>query len=724
MTNWFAWSSNGHTALGYDAWYVGADLHVDVSLATHWSFSGNSCTLNYSGSWSGSLGRTITRSNPSSGVIWSGVWTQGYNTTATLNFSLSGFYDGSGSTCYLSFNATLGPLAPYAPDTPSVSRVSDSQINLSWGNHPTSERPYANGIGVTRYTNTAATFQVAALANEATSYSDTGLIADRKYAYTVWSTNSAGIGTSGGSAVVYTTPAAPISCAAVKSGSDIVVTWTNTSTYAVENATEVWHAADGVWDDAALITTAAGVTTWTDTAPSTAVTHTYRVRAKSPTDLVSGYSTSNVVILLTRPNAPTGLVQTNTHQFGATLDAVYATTLSFTHNPADSSALTAFEISHQVSSDGGSTWDAAVTTGKLTSAVASQVYAAATWAQNRAVRWQVRTWGSYDGTAPTYSDWSAFSTFWTSTSPVGALSGSATGTSSVLTVLGTYFDAEGSAQAAARWSLRTTGGTTLETITTSDSAKFLTYTFATHVQDATSYVVAHQVQDAAGLWSLEATQNIAITYARPATPTLVVTFQNGSVSGTITNPEGSPATSFNVVYRNGVVITALSGVAPNSGFTDPLPPLDQAVIYTVVAVSDLPSVSLVSDPQSVTTTSNGTVWLNSGPNMVMTASISRAPKLSASSNREKVLVPYDGPEDPTQYSGVAKSFSGDLKGLATAAELDALEELVNRPEPGCYRDSHGRRIFVSLLAIKYEDGAGSAILKAFSISMKRTSYSE
>lgn len=164
MTTFGPWSSNGHTDLGYDYSYSGQNLHVDVSLATHWSFDRNSCTLSWSGSWSGSVPLTITASNGQTQVIWSGDFTQAYGTTATLNFTISGFYDGTNSNSSVSFSATLNPatgqvtlssttfnmgdtvtIYPNAPDTSEQLRISwkpngGSQTYI-YGTYPTPDAP-------------------------------------------------------------------------------------------------------------------------------------------------------------------------------------------------------------------------------------------------------------------------------------------------------------------------------------------------------------------------------------------------------------------------------------------------------------------------------------------------------------------------------------------------------------------------------------------------------
>ena len=311
---------------------------------------------------------------------------------------------------------------------------------------------------------------------------------------------------------------------------------------------------------------------------------------------------------------------------------------------------------------------------------------------------------------------------------MGSLTGSGTRTSSVLVGTAGYFDAESASQTGARWTLRKLG-VTLESVTfgPADSARFLSYTFATPVQDGAVYVVAYQVQDGAGLWSVEATQTITVTYAKPATPTLTVTYSDvtGAVSGTVANPTpgAEPAAAYNVVYRDGVPLLALSGVAVNGSFTDPIPPNKSDVAYTVVAVSALPSASLTSAAQHVDTTTTK-VFLNGGPGMVMVVALPYAPKMKANPGRERVWKSYKGRAEEVLYVGVQRSTTRTLTASVTPDVVVALESLEDRLETSCYRDPRGRREFCGISDLSYTDGAGNSILQPVSIGLRRCGYSE
>lgn len=718
------WSSNGHTRLIADYWYSGNILNVNITLETHWSFSGNSCTLTWSGSWGGSQAITVTRSNPSSALLWgTGTFSQGYNTTAGLTFTITGFYDGSGSNSSVSFNPSLGPLPPNAPTIGTDTRISDAQINVTWTNNPTSDRPVTTN-NVYRLDNTSPNALVYG-GGAASSYSDTGLVADRKFSYYVDAANSAGVASSGYTNVIYTTPAAVSGVLATKDASgNIVLNWTNNSTYASEATVEIWNRGS-----TQVGTSTVGATTYTVPTPNPAVPHTYSLRVKSPTGLFSAWVDSNTVVLLARPNAPTG--QTFTAQYLSTTiaaaDATGTVTLGWVHNPVDSSGQSAFEVETQVSTDGGSTWAAAVSTGQVASTTPAKTYAANTFANNRTVRWRVRTWGLYNGTAPTYSDWSTYTTFTTSARPTAALSGSGNWTSSTLTQSGSYLDTEGSAQSGALWTLKDNLGNTLETISAgAGDPKLTTVTFATRVADGSTYTLAYRVRDGAGLWSADATKNIPVAYAKPPQPSLTVAWSDdtGAVTGQITNPAGSPAVVYNVVYRDGVPLLALSSTLPNGVFVDRIPTLNKDVVYTVVAVSALPSSSVPSAPQTVNTKSSK-VWLNGGLGMSMAVPLPYDPTLNGSQQRARKWVGYDTRPTENMYTGIQRQREYKVAGELYPDGLAALLLLEDQPQTVCYRDPSGRKDFVGFASgVGYTDGSQSPNVKAISVTLRACGYSE
>ncbi|MHB1323996.1 MAG: fibronectin type III domain-containing protein [Coriobacteriia bacterium] len=297
-------------------------------------------------------------------------------------------------------------LAPTAPGTPSLTRVSDAQQNLSWANNAATRAPYAYQV-VQRWDKASNIWYdiTGALSGAATTYSDTTTAANNEYKYRVRAVNSAGSATSTDSASIYTTPAAATNAVATKVVSDIVITWADNSI--AEEGFKVYESQDG-GAYSLLATVGAGIETYTHVAPSASVTHAYQVEAYRGS-LASARATSNTVVLLTNPLAPTLLA------IAAVFDATAAQVLTWQHNPVDGTAQTAYELRYR--EIGAPTWTDVAKTISVTS---SHTFAAATFANNKNYEVQVRTYGQYT-VAPEYSPWSASATFATSAVPIATV---------------------------------------------------------------------------------------------------------------------------------------------------------------------------------------------------------------------------------------------------------------------------------------------------------------
>ena len=194
----------------------------------------------------------------------------------------------------------------------------------------------------------------ATLGGTVASYSDTSTAANKKYQYRVRAWNGVGYSTSyATSGYVYTTPAAPTMCSAARNVTDVVVTWDNTSSH--NDYYEVWESAGGAAYTLIATPARSAGYSYTHTAPSTAVTHSYKVRAKltlmTPTLYGADSPVSNTVGISGPPNAPTGLLPS-----GVYVDAHNAILLDWNHNPVDGTAQTYREIWYRVSGGSDETW--------------------------------------------------------------------------------------------------------------------------------------------------------------------------------------------------------------------------------------------------------------------------------------------------------------------------------------------------------------------------------
>ena len=204
---------------------------------------------------------------------------------------------------------TPPPSPPPAPATLSATAVSTSQVDLSW-----SAVTEATGYRVERSTDTATWNPIANPAAGVTSYSDTGLAASTPYSYRVVATN--GEGDSPPSPVASATtntppptpPPAPASLTATAvSASRVDLSWsavTEATGYRVERSTDTT-----TWSPVA--TTAAGVTSYSDTGLAASTTYSYRVVAtgdggdSAPSPVAS--ATTAAPPDTTSPTAPSGL---------------------------------------------------------------------------------------------------------------------------------------------------------------------------------------------------------------------------------------------------------------------------------------------------------------------------------------------------------------------------------------------------------------------------------
>ena len=307
---------------------------------------------------------------------------------------------------------------PTATTDCAVSRISDAASTVSWTNHPSSGEPYGT-ITVARqyfgYGSFAAKSweAVATLGGGATSFTDGGVLQNRKYQYYTQVSNGAGNSGFDISNVIYTSPYTPLDCTRAASGGNQVISWTNRVNYA-EHGTEVWRAQDGAW--VYLTSVGSGVQTYTDVGPPNTSRWKYMVRTYSNSGLYTSFSNETSETDLappppidpgpsyTTPNPPTGL----TPNLDTVLDGAVAVTMGWAHNSTDGTPQTRFQLRHR--EVGAGSW----TTVDQASGTSSYSLPANSYATSKSVEWQVSTWG-YLTTGQ--SGWSALAT-WKTKDPI------------------------------------------------------------------------------------------------------------------------------------------------------------------------------------------------------------------------------------------------------------------------------------------------------------------
>lgn len=407
-----SWEAIGHSE-------TGATATVDIWTQNQHTWS-DTQTLNFGGSISGSVTFPNNGGDGSSTKRATRTYTYNYGGNEygsspgnrTFSASLSGAFNGITPSNSVSSKIPARPYgAPTQPASASVQRVSDETNKVTWVNKDTAGEPYDN-ILVDRiiyaygsYNGSNGNYvRVSTSGGGASSYSDSGATPNRSYRYRVAAKNSIDTTTFNYTGQIWTAPADPSGCTRTTSGANQVVTWNNNVNYG-EFQTQVWHAANGVWDSSPLATVGPSATTstYTHVGPSATVQHQYRVRAvttSGPT-LYSGYSgvTTASSGATSAPGAPTSLDPTGNQ----ILDPSDVVVLTWVHNSTDSSKQTAFSIQYRLTPGTGA-W---TTVAKTTSASSSYTFPPNTFGYTKTVEWQVQTWG----VDPTASPWSASGTF-------------------------------------------------------------------------------------------------------------------------------------------------------------------------------------------------------------------------------------------------------------------------------------------------------------------------
>lgn len=621
--------------------------------------------------------------------------------SVTISANADGLFNGGTPSKSISASIPARPWANAAATTAAaVSRTSDTQAAVSWTNHDTASAAY-NNIKLYRSTDGGAYALVATL-GVVSSYNDTTISANHKYLYRPNVLGKNGVEVTGDvtDTPIWTTPGAPTACTATKqANNDVLVTWTNHVNYA-EYLTEIQESTDGGTNWSNLNTSiASGVSSFTHVAPSTGVTHTYRVRAKtsSGTLLTSAYSAqSNTITLLSTAGAPTGLSPS-----GVARDAASAITLSWTHNPTDGTPQSKRRVQAKINA--GSYADLV----NDSSTVSSFTVTGGTWTNGDTITWKVATAGQNG----TLSAFSAESTITLSAKPTATISApGASYNNSHLVVDWSYFQAQSSAQAA--WVATLLDGSDNVLETRSDTTAATEATFATPLADGGSYSVSVVVTSAAGLTSAPGVQAFTVTYLPPAAVAIAGAFDDtaGSVALTITgdNPVVGVTEAISTVDVQRSLDGGLTWVTIATGIVLAGDPLIATVVdalpitvgtntYRAVAFSALPS-SVMSSTDDVVTSETTWGYLSTGDGFGTVARFRATPTYAVSTARAKALYHFAGRPKPVQLVGEALtttlSVSGGLSnGSGGVADFEALglaEGVV------CWRGPDGRRLFASL----------------------------
>lgn len=639
-----------------------------------------------------------------------------------INGAVSGAFNGVTPNITVSYPVPLRPYsAPSAPTSVTSTRISDTQVNLSWTNNSTSSGAYTS-IGVYRSTDGGAYALVATL-GVVTSYSDTTVSTNHKYQYKIRAINSTAGTDSSATTAVYMTPGTPTGLVATKLASgNIRLDWTGAVNYGDTAYTTRIEASQNGGAYSELTSVSGGVITYEHTSPSTAVTWTYRVRHRSTTGSLNGsYSTaSNTVVLIATANAPTGLSPS-----GVARDAAAAIALTWTHNPADGTPQSKRRVQAKVNA--GSYADLV----NDTSATSSYTVSAATWTNGDTITWKVATAGE-NGTLGAYS---AESTITLSAVPTVTISApSATYSTSTLTATWVYFQAQSSAQATWTANLYDAVGTLIETQSGTTETEV---TFAATLEDGATYSVEVTVTSAAGLTSVADTESFVVTYLPPAAVTIEATYDDdsGCMVLTITGADAEVGVTEEITtvdiqrqIDGGAWVTLATGLVLDGDpltaiIIDTAPTINGSNVYRAVAYSALPS-SAMSDEESAPTTEGYWSFLSAGEGFATIVRAKAMPTFQATASLDRALYHFADRPNPVQLDGTAESLSlaytAELRGdSSTAQEWEAMGRTAGIM---LWREPTGRRVYVSLGSVQIK--RDRAFKSGVSFSMSEVDYTE
>jgi len=600
--------------------------------------------------------------------------------------------------------------APAPAVSVTATYVSDTRVDVSW------VRPASADVTATKWDKTRIDrfsskhgwSTVGTVSGTATSFAD-GTSPDRSYYYRVHGVNNIGVAAGTLSGTVYMSPDAPSAVAATKDGAgNIIVSWVDNSD--IETSYQV--------EDGTTLVGSPAAGPFTHAAPDPMVTHQYRVRAAVPGPRYSAWSAySNTVALLGFPAAPSLL---SPNGVSVSLDA--AITLSWVHNPVDTTPQTAYELQHRVVGSGSWT--------TLTGTTAQS--RAVTYASQSNVEWQVRTKGAH----ASYSPWSALATFTATPTPTAlVVTPGATVTAPSVAVTWGYYHAGGNAQTG--WQVEVSQGATL-VASASGTGTTAAWTSPSILADGGSYSVRVRLRESSGLWSDWSVQAFTVDFPEPNASTVTATWQDGLghvlIDITAVSGGGKPATVSHDIARSvdgGLTWEPLaSGLGTVTSYLDWEAPAAGTYQYRVVAHSAAPS--MMATTVSVTVADipiNCVIWISGGHSFSRACAIAWNPQRSFENGRARTLNNFDGRSLPVETSAVhvprSIAVQADILPPAYnegAATFEELEALFDEPGPHLYRDPSGRVMYGTVSPLGASTGSQVGVYAAsFSITRSERS---
>lgn len=633
----------------------------------------------------------------------------------TVTFSASTGPVWNGGTPSVSRSHVIGARGyapPRPPKNPLAAWQRDGLTRVSWaGDYDSASglQPWS-GVSIRRWKLSEKRWEyIARVPWHVKTWDDVNAPVGEHTEYDVQAYNDAGWSTIVWAGPVNTRPLPPTGVRAVKTGSDITVSW-SVPDYAG------YFTGFTVYDNGVKVGDAAGgAREWTHVSPSATGARVYTVTAWTANNARNTVSAglklesersepSNTVAILARPYAPQDLAPS-----GVTVPLEDETaTLEWRHNPADASTQSYYQVRYR--------WrDGSWNTTSITKSTAQQ-YRLPLSGVGR-VEWQVRSWGSYkpgveDGASP----WSPVSSFTVENRPAVNVTAPSAGEydRSRLTVEWSYLQEQGSGQAGVKITVvDTADGSVLDSGVVQGAVS--RYAVRRTVQDDHEYQVSVRVRSESGLWSDTASVTVQVKYAQPPTPVVSVSWDeaSGMMSVQIMNPAGEPEAVSNTVERSvddGATWELVADALPvQATVTDSEALSTGTTRYRVTATSALPSSStVIADAEA----DSGAMWIGAGAGYADAIRLPYNPEVSftpAMPGRETyrfagrtMRVMVDGTGVDRSWQVAARLIPGDESNCSPRD----VDRVALTPGPVCYRNPDGVRIYAAMGSPTLKRGTG------------------
>jgi hypothetical protein len=655
------------------------NLSGGITSSYYWSVGGIGCTLGW---WESGTYHTIdtdTVSYSRNGGDLTVFSREDYFARQDDDRTVYLYHEGSASgTAYAESSAYTVPHKAPVPSGLTATRVSDTQVNLSWTNPSKSYEAMCIEVS----TDGGSWSEVVALFNTSSSLTWNGAAPDHSYRFrirTYYKANYSAYHTLSGTITM--APASPSSMStAAAGGTSVTVTLANSSPVAtgIEWQTTTGDPSDESAWSASTSVSGSPVTQFTASLGGVGYIRVRNVNSVG----ASAWLVSEQVVTITPPNPPTLRSPASGAYDSSQGDIVF----SWLHNPLDGSAQTAYQLRY--AKNGGSWTTLSGTT------ASSRTVALSGFSVGDSVTWQVRT----KGADASYSGWSASQTFTVYTAPsVSITSPTGTITGMPVTVSSTYSDMAGFSCVSSSLALKRDG----RTLYTEDMGGSMSATITQGEflpENGASYTLEVTVRSSSGL-TASSSSTFDVQWTPPVAGELNISNdpETGYVSLIATIPEAGSgevaAISISVsrVNADGTITTLLTDGEGNTGIVDMYAPLNTDYQYAVTTKASSGAVHTVYVDNRLESLYWFAYWVD--PDGVQrTAKAKWNPSNGGIqiARPSKTRVFYAGRRDPVSYDGAAVSLAETPAWMLIGKdETDAFVRLVNDGGRGVYKSCDG-----------------------------------